>query len=865
MANITGTNATEVLTGTIGSDVMQALGGGDRVSGFGGNDTISGGDGADLLSGGDGNDVIYGHSIADLTPGSGNITASLLANVGAGAVFVTGAPGDNGFVYALRKDVGNIIRINSVTGAQSTYLDIPTAQFSSGGEKGVLGLAFHPGYQTNGRFFVYLTDLAGNIELREYHRSSGNPSTADAGTFKTILTIPHPNSINHYGGSLAFGPDGDLYVSVGDGGGVGDPTGNAQNLGVLLGKVLRIDVDGDDFPADATRNYSIPADNPFAGPTPGANEIWSYGLRNPWRISFDSATGDLYIADVGQTLREEVDFEAAGSAGGRNYGWSYREGTLPGPTVPPSPPIPFTDPIFDYPRDVGHSITGGYVYHGPAAGLHGAYIFGDFITRKLLSLRVVNGVAEDVADRTSQVVGVSLNVISSFGTDNAGNLYVVNLEGPIHRLAPGAAAGDGADTIDGGSGNDTLYGGGGNDRLNGGIGADRMFGGLGNDTLTVDNAGDTVFEVAGQGLDSVVASVNYTLAAGQSIELLSTQSQSGTSAINFAGNEIGQRINGNNGVNFINGGGGNDTLFGYGGNDRLNGAAGIDQMTGGAGNDTYFVDAVGDKVFEVAGQGSDTVFTSVSHALIAGQSVEFLATTLPTGSSAINLSGNELANTITGNAGDNILTGGGGADALAGGAGNDTYNLDNGTDSVADTSGNDTITSTVSRSLANYSAIENLTLLGSGATNATGNGLANILRGNSAANVLNGAGGNDVLSGGLGNDTLTGGPGNDSFVFRTALNASTNVDTITDFNVAADTIRLDDAVMPGLGSPGTLAAGRFWKSTDGVAHDPDDRIIYDTDSGNLFYDSNGDGAGGATLLARLTPNLALTNADFVVI
>ena len=316
---------------------------------------ISGGDGADTIFGGDGDDTIYGHSVADLVANSGNITATLLANVGSGAVFVTGAPGDDGFVYAERKDVGDIVRINTTTGAQSVFLDIPADQFSGGGERGVLGLAFHPDYAANGRFFVFLTNPSGDIEVREYLRSAGDPALADPTPVRTIITIPHPTFANHNGGSLAFGPDGYLYIATGDGGGGNDPDGNAQNTAVLLGKILRLDVDGDDFPADASRNYAIPADNPFAGATAGADEIWAYGLRNPWRFSFDSLTGDLYIGDVGQAAREEVDFEAAGGPGGFNYGWDYREGTLQGPSAPPQPPIAFVEPVFDY-RQAGRQL-----------------------------------------------------------------------------------------------------------------------------------------------------------------------------------------------------------------------------------------------------------------------------------------------------------------------------------------------------------------------------------------------------------------------------------------------------------------------------------------------------------------------------
>ena len=186
---------------------------------------------------------------------------------------------------------------------------------------------------------------------------------------QTIITIPHPTFANHNGGSLAFGPDGNLYISVGDGGGVNDPNGNAQNLDVLLGKILRIDVDGDDFPGDASRNYAIPGDNPFAGAMPGADEIWDYGLRNPWRISFDPLTGDLYIGDVGQArarggrFRERPADRAASIMAG-----TIAKARSQGPSAPPNPPIAFTEPVFDYGRDFGRSITGGYVYRGPAPG-----------------------------------------------------------------------------------------------------------------------------------------------------------------------------------------------------------------------------------------------------------------------------------------------------------------------------------------------------------------------------------------------------------------------------------------------------------------------------------------------------------------
>ena len=449
---------------------------------------ISGGDGGNIIVGTDADDTIYGHSIADIAPNVGQITATLVATGFNAPVFATSAPGDPDRLYVVEKDLGRIILLSLSTGVRSTFLSIPTNQLSAGGEQGLLSLAFHPDYQTNGRFYVNLVNANGDVEVRSYTRSAGNPDVANP-TGTTVITVPHPGQTNHNGGTVAFGPDGYLYVSIGDGGGGGDPGENAQNINSLLGKILRLDVNGDAFPGDAARNYAIPSNNPFVG-LPGADEIWAYGLRNPWRISFDTATGNLYIADVGQSSREEIDFQPAG-AGGRNYGWDTREGTLffEGPNS-----SQFVDPIFEYPRTLGQSVTGGYVYHGPGAGLQGSYMFADFLSNRIWSLRVENGHAIDVIERTGQIVtgGAPLSQIASFGVDGNGALYAISLAGTIHRLTPSAAAGDGNDTIAGGNGNDTIAGGIGNDVIDGGTGNDILTGGAGSDTM-VGGAGTDLF------------------------------------------------------------------------------------------------------------------------------------------------------------------------------------------------------------------------------------------------------------------------------------------------------------------------------------------------------------------------------------
>lgn len=496
MANVMGTNRSETLAGEdIGGDTITGLGGSDIINALGGDDLISAGDGADTVFGNGGDDLIYGHSDADLSQNSGFIRARKIADIGDGAVQTAITAADPGFFYALAKDEGVIYRINEETGKKKEFLDIPDAQFTKGGEQGVLGMAFHPEYEENGRLFVYLTNADGDIEVREYGPKNGN---SDKIVFKEIvITIPHPDRGNHNGGSITFGPDGMLYLGVGDGGGSGDPDENAQNLDKLLGKILRIDVDNN----DPNKNYAIPDDNPYASGG-GAGEIWASGVRNPWRMSFDPVTGDLYIGDVGQNSQEEINFIAQGTPGGLNFGWDYREGDEPFEGTPPGGLV-LTDPVFTYPHDGGGSVTGGVVYHGPAPGLQGAYVFSDFITGKFYTLRMVDGVAEDAVERTAQIRGANLSNISSFGTDSDGNLLAVSLSGKIFRLTPGEASGDGDDELHGGAGNDTIHGGYGDDRLFGDEDDDRLVGGVGDDTLEGGAGADIFVFRKGSGRDTI--------------------------------------------------------------------------------------------------------------------------------------------------------------------------------------------------------------------------------------------------------------------------------------------------------------------------------------------------------------------------
>jgi hypothetical protein len=297
------------------------------------------------------------------------------------------------------------------------FLNI-TGKVLSGGEQGLLGLAFHPQYPANPTFYVDYTRASDGATVIAMYHVSNDPNVASPA--ETVLLVIGQPFANHNGGMLAFGPDGYLYIGMGDGGSAFDPDNRAQNIDGLLGKILRIDVDHSNGPA----LYSSPATNPFYGPTPGADEIFAYGLRNPWRFSFDRATGALYVGDVGQNQREEVDVVSVGG----NYGWRSWEGTL---CTGLSPDTGCTGagkifPIAEYTHDLGRcSITGGYVYRGPSASLPaGSYVFGDFCTGEIFLL--VNGLVSRILDTT---LG-----ISSFGEDEAGEIYVVDLNGSIYRI-----------------------------------------------------------------------------------------------------------------------------------------------------------------------------------------------------------------------------------------------------------------------------------------------------------------------------------------------------------------------------------------------------------------------------------------------
>ncbi|WP_293172269.1 PQQ-dependent sugar dehydrogenase [Oceanithermus sp.] len=326
-------------------------------------------------------------------------------------LYLTQEPGGPLLVVTQR---GQVFFVDAKGRAQP-WLDL-RKKVSCCGERGLLGLAFHPNYAKNHRFFVNYTDRRGRTVIEEYRNQQ---------PYRVLLTIKQPYA-NHNGGHLAFGPDGYLYIGTGDGGSAGDPQRNAQNPASLLGKMLRIDV-------DRGNPYAIPEDNPFVDNPKYRPEIWALGLRNPWRYSFDRATGDLFIADVGQNRWEEVDFVPApmNTSGGWNFGWNVMEGNhcfKPPKNCRRAGLVP---PILEYGHDQGCSITGGYVYRGQAIPeLVGAYLFGDYCSGTIWTARWENGAW------TSQVLLRTKLKISSFGEDAAGELYVVDYGGTVYRIVP---------------------------------------------------------------------------------------------------------------------------------------------------------------------------------------------------------------------------------------------------------------------------------------------------------------------------------------------------------------------------------------------------------------------------------------------
>ena len=374
-----------------------------------------------------------GASAAHAGDGIPQMTNELVATGLSSPLYVTHAPNDFDRIFIVEQP-GRIRVRDQDTGALSVFLDIQGIVLS-GGERGLLGLAFHPDYNENGFFYVSYTGSGGVSRIARYSVDPEDPNVALASSGQVLMSVAQPFS-NHNGGWIGFSPnDGFLYWAIGDGGSGGDPGNRAQNTDLLLGKMLRIDVDGTNGPGGL---YGIPASNPFVGED-GRDEIWAYGLRNPWRNSFDRETGDLWMADVGQNAWEEINRQRSASQGGENYGWRCYEGNNAFNLLNCPPASQLTFPIYTYSRSGGNcSITGGNVYRGVnIPGLEGTYFFGDYCSSRVWSFEFSPfGGVTNFTERTGEVAS-GLSGLSSFGEDAYGELYMCSLfNGRVYKIVP---------------------------------------------------------------------------------------------------------------------------------------------------------------------------------------------------------------------------------------------------------------------------------------------------------------------------------------------------------------------------------------------------------------------------------------------
>ena len=582
-----------------------------------------------------------------MTPEFQNLTISLTPFIDGVSqpVLVTHAEDDSDRLFVVEQG-GTVRIIENGELLETPFIDV-SDRIRTGGERGLLSIAFSPDYATNGEFYLNYTDEDGDTVVARY-RVGNNPDRGNVASEDILLTI-NQDFGNHNGGQLAFGDDGYLYIGMGDGGSGGDPNNRAQTANTLLGKMLRIDVESE---PSANAKYVIPSDNPFlsnADPSDRIpDEIWAFGLRNPWRFSFDRVTGDLYIADVGQGAREEVNFQPADSTGGENYGWSIFEGTA---SFDNNRQITFgtlIDPVVEYDRSLGRSITGGYVYRGETpSDLTGTYVYGDFATGLIWGTKNIDSRWE-----TTLLLETD-HRISTFGEDQDGNLYVADYgDGIIYSIVPPALTppatepepndnpntpgsptpppptdtpdtpDDGVigdipgrpqapqnpdqpapsvplplqltgttkgDRVQGGDADDRLRGLGGDDTIRGGNGSDRIFGDGGNDTARGGQGADYISGGAGQ--DRLLGGAGPDILRG------------GRGADELRGGNGGDRLVGGPGNDDLMGGKGADTLSGGKGNDQLQGNEGPDQLKGGAGNDRLVGDDGRDEL--MGGGGSD--------------------------------------------------------------------------------------------------------------------------------------------------------------------------------------------------------------------------------------------------------------------
>jgi len=563
---------------------------------------IAGMDGSDVLRGGDGNDVLYGFGAEDQDPLSGAITATLVASGLPPAVFLETMPGNPDL--HLVATLPGLVFVIDTSGPEPVVLPAPALVLPFTPEQQLLGFTFDPGFETNGKVYLNYAAEDGTQIISQFTMLDGD--TIDPASEQVLLTIPYGTGEElDRGGWMGFGPDGYLYITTGDGVvPTDDPTDAPQDPNSLMGKVLRLDVSGTSGSGDL---YDIPADNPFAAGG-GAPEVWALGLRNPFRASFDEA-GNLYIGDPSLISQEEVNVIPADAAAPLNFGWPRYEGTNEFDPEIPLGPGTLTFPVLEREAGFGplqgRATIGGYVYDGPG-GAQGLYFFGDFVAPRLFTASIEDGEVTELTDRYDQLVFEGGNIgtadLISFSVDSEGRLYTLEIDGEIHLLTPSAAAGDGADLLEGGNGDDMLYGGAGADQLLGGSGQDQLWGGLGMDDLSGGTGEDWLD--GGWGDDTLSGnSGEDVLAGGDGSDRL----YGGSDDDELDGGEGDDTLSGSTGDDMADGGAGDDLIAGGDGMDRLLGGSGNDRLNGGAGNDTL-----------EGGEGDDVLVGSIGKDMMTG-------------------------------------------------------------------------------------------------------------------------------------------------------------------------------------------------------------------------------------------------------
>jgi len=806
--NATGGSGDDSIVGNYLDNVLTGGGGNDYLFGGEGNDTLYGGAGNDIIDGSYGFDLIYGGSGNDIIYGSWTTDT------------VYGEAGDDSFVirqtstdteYGDNTDGGTGIDLLDLSQISNTYgaivdLSSGTWQYNPlyGGPWTITGVENVNGTQLDD---VITGDSGANI----LNGNGGNDLLVGGGGNDILSGGAGNDQLRGGDGNDVFDGGSGQDIFYGEGGNDTLKIVNGWNGGYGEIFVGGAGIDTFDFSGTAGLDAHVNlTDGEF------------------WDINFP-AFGPISLASVENVI---------GGSGADDITGSGEANALTG----------------NGGNDALYGLAGNDSLDGGAGNdiLDGGAGIDVMTGGNDNDTYYVDNVGDNVVEGSS-TGGTNDRIFSSVSYSLSGrHVETLTLTGSTNINATGnnqvntLVGNSGANTLLGMGGDDVLSAGDGNDVLDGGIGADTMTGGNGNDTYYVDNIGDNVVESSSTGgaSDRIFSSVSYSL-SGRYVETLTL---TGALAINAAGNNQVNTLIGNGAINTLLGMGGNDILDGGAGNDVLEGGLGDDSLEGGTGTDT-------------ASYASAAAAVTVSLAIAGAQATGGAGS--DTLSNIENLTGSAFDDTLTGNSGNNVLRGEAGADRMIGGTGNDTYYVDNSGDVVVEysTGGtSDKVFSSVSFSLSG-AYVETLTLTGSGNISATGNNQDNILTGNGGNNVIQGNGGNDTINGGLGADTLTGGAGSDLFAFSSALGGG-NIDAITDYTVTNDTIQLDDSVFAGL-ALGALSAGAFYIGT--AAHDSTDRIIYNSSTGALLFDADGNGAGAAVQFATLSTGLALVASEFVVV